>query len=124
MMNFTRRQILGGAVGAVGAAVVAGVPAEATGQRAAAPPRGRPANEPFGYCLNTSTIRGNSLDLVAEITAVAKAGFTAIEPWVNEIDAYTTKGGTLKDLGKRIADAGLSVEDAIAFNSWLDDDET
>jgi hypothetical protein len=42
--------------------------------------------------------------------AAAKAGFNAIEPWVNEIDAYVTKGGTLKDLGKRIADAGLTVE--------------
>ena len=33
------------------------------------------------------------------------------------------EGGTLKDLGKRIADAGLTVEDAIAFNSFLDDDD-
>ena len=29
-----------------------------------------------------------------------------------------------KDLGKRIADAGLTVEDAIAFNAFLDDDDT
>ncbi|MEO6237284.1 MAG: sugar phosphate isomerase/epimerase family protein, partial [Vicinamibacterales bacterium] len=83
----------------------------------------RPANEPFGYCLNTSTIRGNNLDIVAEIAAAARAGFHAIEPWIREIDDYTSKGGTLKDLGKRIADAGLTVEDAIAFNSFLDDDE-
>ena len=32
-------------------------------------------------------------------------------------------GGTLKDLGKRIADAGLTVEGAIAFNSFLEDDD-
>jgi sugar phosphate isomerase/epimerase len=32
------------------------------------------------------------------------------------------QGGTLRDLGKRIADAA-SVEDAIAFNSILDDDD-
>jgi sugar phosphate isomerase/epimerase len=84
----------------------------------------RPDNEPFGYCLNLSTIRGNNLDLAAEIDVAAKAGYDAIEPWVREIDAYTSKGGTIKDLAKRIADSGLTVEDAIAFNAWLDDDDT
>ncbi|MEP6917449.1 MAG: sugar phosphate isomerase/epimerase family protein, partial [Acidobacteriota bacterium] len=68
-------------------------------------------------------IRGNNLDIVAVVAAASKAGFQAIEPWITEIDAYTAKGGTLKDLGKRIADAGLTVEDAIAFNSWLTDDD-
>ena len=124
-MEFSRRQMLGGAAAAIGAAVTGLRPVEIEAQRgAAAAPRSRPADEPFGYCLNTSTIRGNMLDIVAEVTAAAKAGFNAIEPWVTEIDAYVTKGGTLKDLGNRIADAGLTVEDAIAFNSWLDDDET
>jgi sugar phosphate isomerase/epimerase len=41
---------------------------------------------------------------------------------MTEIDAYTKAGGNLKDLGKRIADAGLTVENAIAFNSVLVDD--
>jgi len=122
-MEFSRRQVLGGAVAAIGTAVASGARAEPVAQRGAAP-RGRPADEPFGYCLNTSTIRGNNLDIVAVVTAASKAGFNAIEPWMTEIDTYTAKGGSLKDLGKRIADAGLTVEDAIAFNSWLDDDET
>jgi 2-keto-myo-inositol isomerase len=122
-MEITRRQILGTAVAAIGAGIVADTSTEANAQRGVAP-RSRPANEPFGYCLNTSTIRGNNLDIVAEVAAISKAGYNAIEPWVTEIDAYTAKGGTLKDLGKRIADAGLTVEDIIAFNSWLDDDET
>lgn len=121
-MDLSRRQVLGGAVAALGAAVVAGTPAELEAQRARTP-RKRPANEPFGYCLNTSTIRGNNLDIVAEVDAIAKAGFDGIEPWITELDAYTAKGGSLKDLGKRIADAGLVVENAIAFNSWLSDDE-
>jgi sugar phosphate isomerase/epimerase len=121
-MEFSRRQVLGSAAAAIGAAVAGVTPADVEAQRSAVP-RGRPADEPFGYCLNTSTIRGNNLDIVAVIAAAAKAGFTAIEPWITEIDAYTAKGGTLKDLGKRIADAGLTVEDAIAFNSWLDDDD-
>jgi sugar phosphate isomerase/epimerase len=114
---------LGGGLAALGAAVVKNVRAEAGAQRPVAQ-RSRPADEPFGYCVNTSTIRGNGLDLVAEIAVVAKAGYTGIEPWISEIDAYTAKGGTLKDLAARLSDAGLTVEDAIAFNSWLDDDET
>lgn len=118
-MELSRREVLVGAVATLGVSV-SSVASDAQGRS----PVTRPKEEPFGYCLNTSTIRGNNLDLVAEITAASKAGFHAIEPWVQEIDRYTTDGGTLKDLGKRIADAGLTVEDAIAFNSLLDDDDT
>jgi len=122
-MELSRRELLAGAAAAVGAAAISSAaPAAQSPQQNAS--RSRPANEPFGYCLNTSTIRGNNLDLAAEITAASKAGFHAIEPWIMEIDRYTAGGGTLKDLGKRIADAGLTVEDAIAFNSFLDDDDT
>ena len=122
-MEWSRREMLGGVAAAVGAAVVIDAPVDARAQRAARP-QSRPAGEPFGYCLNTSTIRGNNLDIAAEIAVAAKAGYHAIEPWVSELDAYTAKGGTLKDVRQRIADAGLTVEDAIAFNSWLDDDDT
>ena len=119
-MDVSRREILGSAVAALGAAVVS--PA-AVAQTAKPGARTRPATEPFGYCLNTSTIRGNKLDIVGVVAAAAKAGFQAIEPWIMELDAYTKSGGSLKDLGKRIADAGLTVEGAIAFNSFLDDDD-
>lgn len=119
-MEFTRREVLSGAAAAVGVIASSGRAAVAQGPRP--PVRTRPANEPFGYCLNTSTIRGNNLDIVGVVTAASKAGFQALEPWITEIDSYTTKGGSLKDLGKRIADAGLTVESAIAFNSVLDDD--
>jgi 2-keto-myo-inositol isomerase len=121
-MDVSRRDVLGSAVAAIGAAVVSSTVGEAQAPRAAGA-RARPANEPFGYCLNTSTIRGNNLDFAGVITAAAKAGFHAIEPWIRDVDAYTSNGGSLKDLGKRIADAGLTVEDAIAFNSLLDEDE-
>jgi 2-keto-myo-inositol isomerase len=122
-MELSRREILAGAAAALAAA---GAPAVASARQAPRPAaaRTRPANEPFGYCLNTSTIRGNSLDFPAVVTAASKAGFQALEPWITEIDRYTSSGGTLKDLGKRIADAGLTVENAIAFNAFLDDDET
>ena len=121
-MELSLRQVLGGVAAALGAAVSSTADGAPLAQPATR--RTRPANEPFGYCLNTSTIRGNNLDIVAVVAAAAKAGFHAIEPWIMEVDRYTSSGGTLKDLRKRIADAGLTVEDAIAFNSFLDDDET
>lgn len=121
-MELSRREALSGTLAAVGTALMS--PA-LSAQQAPRPPaaRTRPADEPFGYCLNTSTIRGNKLDIVGVITAASKAGFHALEPWMSEIDDYTSKGGTLKDLGQRFADAGLTVEGAIAFNAFLDDDE-
>jgi 2-keto-myo-inositol isomerase len=119
-MEWTRREVLGSYIGSVGAAVAGFQPAAGRPQAR----RQRSANEPFGYCLNTSTIRGNQLDIAKVVDAAGRAGFDAIEPWISELDAYTKAGGSLKDLGKRIADAGLTVEDAIAFNSLLTDDAT
>ncbi len=121
-MNLSRRTILGGTAGLLGAAVSAGVSASAKASGAADAANKRKPEEPFGYCLNTSTIRGNHLDVAAQIDVAARAGYDAIEPWARDIEAYTAKGGTLKDLAKRVSDSGLTVEDVIAFNSWLDDD--
>jgi sugar phosphate isomerase/epimerase len=121
-MELSRREAIASAAAALAAATVPSIASESQSQPS--PRRPRSPNEPFGYCLNTSTIRGNNLDLPGVIAAAAKAGFDAIEPWMMEIDRYTSSGGTLKDLGKRIADAGLTVENAIAFNSFLDDDDT
>jgi sugar phosphate isomerase/epimerase len=78
--------------------------------------------EPFDYCLNTSTIRGQNLTIVQEVEIAAKAGYQAIEPWIRELDTFVQSGGSLKDLGKRIADAGLRVESAIGFAKWIVDD--
>ncbi len=121
-MELSRRRVLGGAVATLGATMASATAGETQAPRPAGG-RTRPANEPFGYCLNTSTIRGNNLDIAGVVNAASKAGFHAIEPWIMELDRYTSSGGTLKDLGTRIADAGLTVEDAIAFNSFLDDDD-
>ena len=121
-MEWSRREVLGSVVGSCGVVAAGAALGQAAASQAKARPR--PANEPFGYCLNTSTIRGNQLDIVQVVAAAGKAGFHAIEPWITELDAYSKGGGSLKDLGKRIADAGLTVENAIAFNSFLTDDET
>lgn len=82
----------------------------------------------FRYCLNTSTIRectyrGQKVDILAEVEVASKAGYTGIEPWVRSLDAYVKNGGSLKDLRKRIADAGLTVESAIGFAAFLHEDE-
>ena len=97
-MELSRREAMCGALAAFGAAMVSSTAGEAQAPRPTGV-RTRPANEPFGYCLNTSTIRGNKLDIVSVVNAASKAGFHALEPWINEIDDYTSKGGTLKDLG-------------------------
>jgi 2-keto-myo-inositol isomerase len=122
-MEWSRRQVLGSAVGTIGAMATTAVHgfAQTPGAGGA---RQRPADEPFGYCLNTSTIRANNLGIVGVVEAASRAGFHAIEPWIMELDAYTKSGGNLKDLGRRIADAGLTVEGAIAFNSFVTDDAT
>ncbi|REK12901.1 MAG: sugar phosphate isomerase/epimerase [Planctomycetota bacterium] len=111
----TRRQMLNTSIAAGSAALLA--PATALGASDG------PPDEPFGYCLNTSTIRGQKLPLVAELEIAARAGFKGVEPWVAEIDQYTRDGGTLPDLRKRIADLGLSVESVIGFAQWIVDDD-
>lgn len=75
--------------------------------------------EPFGYCLNTSTIRGQNIPIDKEAEIAAKAGYTGFEPWIRELDEFVKKGGSLKDLGKKIADLGLQVPSAIGFAEWI-----
>lgn len=77
----------------------------------------------FRYCLNTSTIREQKLGIVGEVDLVAKAGYDGIEPWIRELDDYVKNGGSLSDLRKRIADAGLTVESAIGFAAFLHEEE-
>jgi 2-keto-myo-inositol isomerase len=79
---------------------------------------------PFRYCLNTATLRGQKLGIVKEIEITAAAGYDAIEPWVAAIEAYVQGGGALKDLGQRLSDSGITMEDAIGFPEWLVDDDT
>ena len=80
-------------------------------------------SEPFGYCLNTATIRGQKLPADKEVEVAAKAGYQGIEPWVGNVVRYAEGGGSLADLKKRIADLGLTVESAIGFPRWIVDDD-
>lgn len=78
---------------------------------------------PFTYSLNTSTIRGQNLPIVDEVIIAGRAGYQAIEPWINELETYVQGGGQLRDLARRIQDAGLRVESAIGFAEWIVDDD-
>jgi sugar phosphate isomerase/epimerase len=77
----------------------------------------------FGYCLNTSTIDGQKLGIVAAIEIAARAGYQGIEPWIRDLDRFVQEGGRLDDLAKRIRDHGMSVESVIGFFEWIVDDD-
>ena len=86
----------------------------------AEPAPGRAAG--FRYCLNAATIRGQKLGVAREAEIAAAAGYDGIEPWVPDLEQYRDAGGSLPDLKKKIADAGLAVESAIGFADWINDD--
>jgi len=71
------------------------------------------------FCLNTSTIHGEVVPILDQIEVASKAGYDAVEVWLRDIDKYLAQGGTLAELRSRIADAGLTVESAIAFAPWI-----
>ena len=50
---------------------------------------------PFGFCFNTSTVRGQKLSLDQQVDLVIKAGYDGIEPWIRDIQAYQDRGGSL-----------------------------
>lgn len=112
-LPLTRRHFLAGTTAAVASTSLANSAVHA---------EDKPA-DPFRYCLNTSTIRGQNLGIVAEVDLAAKAGYDGIEPWIRELDDYVEQGRSLSDLQKRIADAGLQVESAIGFAAFLHEDE-
>ena len=78
---------------------------------------------PIRFALNTSTIRGQKLPIDEQVEVTAKAGYDGIEPWIRDIEQYVESGGSLSDLKKQIADAGLTVVSAIGFANWISDDD-
>jgi 2-keto-myo-inositol isomerase len=83
------------------------------------PTRNAPLDEPFGYCLNTSTIYGAALPLERELEIAAEVGFGAVEPWIREIEAHVSAGGSLRDLRRRAEDLGLRIAGAVGFAQWV-----
>lgn len=77
---------------------------------------------PFKFCLNTSTIRGQTQNLMRQIDVVIAAGYDGIEPWIQHM-AEHAKTGSLKDAARKLSDAGVAVPSAIGFAKWLADDD-
>ncbi len=118
--KFSRREAISRAGLLMGAAWVG--PSASLECLAAEPETKNTAND-FVLCLNSGTIRGQKLGLVKEIELVAAAGYQAIEPWIESIDAYAKSGGSLKDVRSRASDLGLRIESAIGFSEWLAEDQ-
>src|SRR5438105_485659 len=81
------------------------------------------AAKPFTYCLNMATVRGHNLGFIKELEVASKAGFEGVEIWIDTLQAYLDKGGTLKDAKRRIDDLGIVVENCIGFAPWIISDE-
>lgn len=120
-IDLSRRRVLsGGALALAGSfAELSAASQEANAQKAPIRPDRR---EPFGYCFNTSTIRGQKLDLPSQIEVAAAAGYSAVELWVGDVQAFAQNGGSIRDLARRISDRGLAVPSTISFFGWLSDD--
>ncbi|GAB3748036.1 sugar phosphate isomerase/epimerase [Spirosoma pomorum] len=71
-----------------------------------------------------STIRGHKLGLVKELETAAKAGFPAVEIWIDSLQEYLKNGGKTAELKKRLTDLNVRVENAIGFAPWILDDES
>ena len=118
--KFSRRKLLTTSGALLGSGLIGSLTTPAT---SAAAPNADADSPPFRFCLNMSTIRGQKLSVVEQVEVAAKAGYDAVEPWLREIDAFVKAGGSLRDLGKRIDDLGLTVESGIGFARWIVDDD-
>lgn len=87
-------------------------------------PLAAPVAQPaFTLCLNMSTIRGHKLGFVKELETASKAGFRAVEIWIETLQTYLKAGGTTAEARRILKDTGISVENAIGFAPWIVDDE-
>jgi sugar phosphate isomerase/epimerase len=70
------------------------------------------------YCLNTSTIKPQSL--IDKIRLAGEAGYDGIELWLNDVFEHVARGGEVSDVEKAISDHGLIVPSVIAMRQWGD----
>jgi 2-keto-myo-inositol isomerase len=77
---------------------------------------------PFKLSLNTSTLAPFKLDVKQQIQVAAEAGYTGIELWMRDIEAYVTSGGQLSTLKEHLEKTGLSLVNVITFFKWADHD--
>lgn len=82
-----------------------------------------PPEKGFVYCLNMATIKGHKLGFARELEVSSRAGFKAVEIWIDSLQAYLDGGGTLLEAKKMLDGYGIRVESAIGFAEWIVDDE-
>jgi 2-keto-myo-inositol isomerase len=70
------------------------------------------------YCLNTSTIKPQSL--IDKIKLAGKAGYDGIELWLNDVLEHVARGGEISDVETALLDHGLIVPSVIAMRQWGD----
>jgi sugar phosphate isomerase/epimerase len=76
----------------------------------------------FVYCLNSSTIRPTPL--LRKIEVAGQAGYSAIELWHEDLDAFVASGGTLRDVRHALDDRQLTVPTTIFVKGWFDAGES
>jgi len=76
-------------------------------------------NNPFKFCLNTSTISGQKPGLLGYIKIASKLGYDGVELWVRDVKEHLDKGNSAKQLKTFLNDHDISVEGAIGFAPWL-----
>ncbi|UZD22157.1 sugar phosphate isomerase/epimerase [Algoriphagus halophytocola] len=82
----------------------------------------RKANAKIQFSLNTSTLRGQKLNLTQMIEVASKSGYDGIELWISELDSYLSSGKSLASLKKLFSDAGIEAFNAIGFATWMAQD--
>jgi 2-keto-myo-inositol isomerase len=108
-MKISRRNVL--TTMALGTAGIS-IPASLAGKEATVPSKLR-------YCLNTSTISGQKLDLLKYIEIAAEAGYDGIEIWVRDLQAALEAGHPISRIKDQIAKHDIQVENAIGFAPWM-----
>ncbi len=74
----------------------------------------------FKYSLNSSTVR--TTPLLKKIEVAAKAGYTGIELWHDDLEDFVSKGGRLQDVRKALDDNGLVAPTTIYLRGWCEPD--
>lgn len=71
----------------------------------------------FQYSLNSSTIK--TTPILQKIEVAAKAGYTGIELWHDDMDAHVAAGGSLAEIRRCVEDHGLQVPTTIHIHGWF-----
>lgn len=76
----------------------------------------------FLFGLNTSTIQ--PAGLMDKIDIAARAGYDAIELWINDVEQHVESGGKAADVAKALDDRNLRRPSMISLRDWCVEDDT